>query len=388
MRRPRIVLLFAAAIHLAAVAVRASEPVAVVPFTLVDNRIFVQATIDGHGPFALMFDTGGGYLIHRDIAERLHLSVESAGEEAGTGGQMVRSGRTTIPELRLGPITVRDGSAIVIDDSDDVNVFGTFRFAGLIGRELMDRYVIRVDYQRRELTFFPRAFAYKGPGAVLECESNMSIPTITGTIDGEAARLGLDTGARTSILVYGGFIEQHHLRARYRPRFSGITGWGIGGPIRSDVVRIGSVGVAGATIKGPVARFTLMTSGLTSGDRLSALAGPDILKRFVTYFDMPHHRVILERSPAFSAPETYDRSGMWIGEDDRGFVVLDVMRGSPADVAKFSVGDHITAVDGVPVSKLLLPRVRERFRDEPDGTRIAMRIGDSTKTLVLADFLR
>jgi hypothetical protein len=301
---------------------------------------------------------------------------------------MVRSGRTTIRELRLGPITVRDSRAIVIDNSDDRNVFGTFRYAGLIGRELTDRYVIRVDYQRRELTLYPPSFAYKGGGAIVECEPNMSIPTVKGTIDGEAARFGLDTGARTAIIVYAGFIEDHHLRSRYRPRFSGITGWGIGGPIRSDVVRLGSVGLAGAAIQAPVARFTLMKSGLTSGNRLSALVGPDILKRFVAYFDMPHNSVILERSTAFSAAGTYDRSGMWIGEDDRGFVVLDVMRGSPADAAKFSVGDHITEVDGVPVSKLLLPTVRERFREQPDGTRIAMRVGDSTKTLVLADFLR
>lgn len=380
-------ILFAAALQLLALALHARDPVAVIPFTLVDNRIFVQATIDGHGPFQMMFDTGGGYLIHADTAAQLHLSVESAGEEAGTGGQTVRSGRTTIRELRIGPITVRGSQAIVIDDSDEVNVFGTFKYAGLIGRELLDRYIIRVDYQKRELTFYPATFVYEGGGVVLGCEPGMSIPTVKGTIDGTPARFGLDTGARTSIVVYGGYIEEYHLRERYRPRFSGITGWGIGGPIRSDVVRIGSVGLAGSTIKAPVARFTLMKTGLTAGNRLSALIGPDILKRFVTYFDMRNERVILERSPAFSAPETYDRSGMWVGQDDRGFVVLDVMRGSPADAAHFAPRDHITAIDGVPASKLLLPTVRERFRNDPDGARITMRVGDVTKTLVLSDFL-
>ncbi len=368
------------------------RPIAIVPFHLVDNRIFVAAFINGRGPFEMMFDTGAVGLIHAGYADRLHLAVRGESMQAGTGAELVRTGHTTIREIRIGSIVLKESRAVVMPNHDGGNVFGTFQFAGLVGRELMDQYVIRIDYRQRELAFYDQAFEYSGSGDVLTCDEGFNIPVVAGAVDGIPARLGLDTGARTSIVLYGGFIAENHLREKYQPKFSGITGWGIGGPIRTDLVPIDNVTLGSATIRHPVARFTLMKTGLTAGNRLSALIGPDILKRFIVYVDMPHHRMILEKGPLFDQPEVYDRSGMWIGQEQGAFVVLDVMPGSPASKAGFAKGDRILAVDATPASKLLLPQVRERFRTEPEGAAIVMiteRDGNrSSRRLVLRDFLQ
>lgn len=368
------------------------RPIATIPFRLVDNRIFVAASINGRGPFEMMFDTGAVGLIHSGYAERLHLAVRGESMQAGTGAELVKTGHTTVREIRIGPIVLKDSSAVVMPNHDGGNVFGTFQFAGLLGRELMDQYVIRIDYRQRELAFYDKTFEYSGGGDVLPCDDGFNIPVVAGAIDGVPARLGLDTGARTSIVLYGGFIADNRLREKYQPKFSGITGWGIGGPIRTDLVPIDNVTLGSATIRHPVARFTLMKTGLTAGNRLSALIGPDILKRFIVYVDMPRNRVILEKGPLFEQPEVYDRSGMWIGQEKNAFAVLDVMPGSPAAKAGFAKGDRILAVDDTPASKLLLPVVRERFRTEPDGAAIVMlteRDGSrASRRLILRDFLR
>jgi hypothetical protein len=304
----------------------------------------------------------------------------------------VKTGRATLRELRLGPIVMKDQRTIVMPNHDDRHVFGTFDFAGLIGRELMDAYVIRIDYRRRQLAFFDKSYNYDGNGDALTCDPNFNIPVVDGKIDGQPARLGLDTGARTSIVLYAGFIAEHHVRERYQPKYSGITGWGIGGPIRTDLARIGSVTLGHSEIASPVARFTLMKTGLTAGNTLSAIVGPGILHRFVVYLDLPRDRVILEPTSDLSKPDVYDRSGMWIGQKDSdAFVVLDVMSASPAAAAGFAVGDEIVQVGDVSARKLLLPEVRERFRTEPDGTVIFMKTHRDGKSvdrrLVLRDFL-
>lgn len=367
------------------------KPTATIPFRLVDNRIFIPVTLNGSGPFQMMFDTGGMNVIHTQYARRLGLEVKEGPIVPGTGGEMAKTGRAVLREIKVGPIVMNDQRAIVMENHDGKDVFGTFAFAGIVGRELMDAYVIRIDYQRRELAFFDKSYEYHGPGDILAADENFNIPVVAGKIDDVDARLGLDTGARTSIVLYAGFIAEQRVRERYQPKFSGITGWGIGGPIRSDLVRIGSVALGSAQIRQPVARLTLMKTGLTTGNQISALIGPDILRRFVLYVDMPRNRVIFEKSPDFTAAEVYDRSGMWIGQDGDAFVVMDVMKGTPADAAGLAVGDRIVRVDRKATAQLLLPEVRNRFRREPSGTTIVLTTERGGKRadrkLVLRDFL-
>ncbi|HJQ39177.1 MAG TPA: aspartyl protease family protein [Thermoanaerobaculia bacterium] len=367
------------------------KPVATIPFRLVDNRIFIPVRINGHGPFPMLFDTGGRNLVHTHYAQRLQLDVADAGTSSGTGGGVVKRGRTMLREVQVGPIVMKDQPAVVMEAHDAAHVFGTFEFAGLVGRELMEAYVIRIDYQRRELTFFDKSYEYRGSGEIVVTDEAFDIPVIRGRIDGAEARLGLDTGARTSIVLYAGFLAEHRIRERYQPKFSGITGWGIGGPIRTDLARIDSVTLGTAQVRRPVARFTLMTTGLTTSNAISALIGPDLLKRFILIVDAPRNRVIFEQSSAFGAAEIYDRSGMWIGQEKDAFVVLDVMKGSPADAAGLMVDDRILAIDGKIAKRLLLPDVRERFRTDPEGTVIVMmteRGGKRvTRKLVVRDFL-
>jgi len=256
----------------------------------------------------------------------------------------------------------------------------------------MDAYVIRIDYQRRELAFFDKTYEYAGAGDVLSCDANFNIPVVDARIDGEVARVGLDTGARTSVVLYAGFLAEHHVRERYQPKYSGITGWGIGGPIRTDLARIDSVTLGRSEIRNPVARFTLMKTGLTAGNTLAAIVGPGILDRFVMIVDMPWNRVILEKRGDLAKSDVYDRSGMWIGQKDANtFTVLDVIAGSPAAQAGFAAGDEIVKVGDAPAARLVLPDVRERFRTEPDGTVIVMKTRRNGKAidrrLVLRDYL-
>src|ERR1700728_4914724 len=46
-----------------------------VPFKLIDGRIFVDVRVNGEGPFAFIFDTGGNAIISSKVAGRLHLAA-------------------------------------------------------------------------------------------------------------------------------------------------------------------------------------------------------------------------------------------------------------------------------------------------------------------------
>jgi S1-C subfamily serine protease len=82
---------------------------------------------------------------------------------------------------------------------------------------------------------------------------------------------------------------------------------------------------------------------------------------------------------------------MWINGADQGFKIVDVGKGTPADVAGLRAGDVITAVDGKPVKAIHLYDLRKRLRNDAVGTTVTMTVSRDGQTrtakLTLRDLL-
>jgi C-terminal processing protease CtpA/Prc len=140
-----------------------------------------------------------------------------------------------------------------------------------------------------------------------------------------------------------------------------------------------------------VARLSTQKSGALTREDTAALVGPDVLKQFTLVVDYSRKRLIFEKNGNFGKPDVYDRTGMWMGQNDSGFEVLDVTAGGPAAAAGLAVGDTILSVDGARADRLVLPAVRLRFRTDAPGTRVRMRVLSTGKerdvTLTLRDLV-
>jgi hypothetical protein len=343
-----------------------------VPFELVDNRIIVSAWMNGVGPLRLILDTGAdeGYLTHA-AGERLHLKVVSEEEGRGTGAATLRMGRTEVREIRLGEAVFHDWPMALLMSDEPDNVFGSRAPDGVIGKPVFDRYVVRVDYQRKVLTLTPAAQYVAPAGAVVvRFDLPRQIPVIDAELDGVRGRFGVDTGARSSLLVYGPFAAEHKLKEKYGAKLEGVTGWGLGGPIRSLLARSQHFLIGGFDVQGSVVRLSTLTTGLTTSSEMAGLIGPDILERFVVTFDYSRREMLLEKSTDFARVDSYDRAGVWMGQDGQNFFAVDVIPGGPADEAGIKKGDRILEIDGVATAKLILPDVRERMRRGKPGSRV------------------
>jgi hypothetical protein len=343
------------------------------PFELIDNRIFVEIKLNGKGPFRVIFDTGGDNVMTPEVARSLGLKVRSAGQSGGTGEGLVERGQTTVDEMQIGDLSFKNQDFAVISFDDARNVFGAARVDGIIGLEVLERFVVKIDYQQGLLTFMePATFIYRGKGQALSFERPRLIPVVEGEVDGIHSRFGIDTGARTSLILYGPFIEKNNLRARYGPKVEGITGWGIGGPIRSQVTRVSQLKLGTFVMHDVVTRLSLQRSGALTSSEMAGLVGPDILKQFNLYLDYSRHQIIFEKNNNFGIRDTYDRSGMWLGQEGGYFQVLDVVANGPAAAAGLKVGDKILAIDGQSAESLLLPTVRLRLKSEPPDKRVRL----------------
>src|SRR5271155_432897 len=263
------------------------------PFDLVDNRIFIEARLNGRGPFHFLLDTSaGGITISTNVAQQLGLHVADAGDGQGVGEKTVHAGEAQIAQLQVGDLALADVDSHVMDLSDAPQVFGTKPFDGIIGLPIFERMVVKHDYVNHLLTLTaPDKFDYAGEGVIVHFDRPRQIPVVAGVLDGVAGNFGVDTGVRSSLLLYGSFCSQNNLQQKYRAHLEGVTGWGIGGPVHSLLARAHELRRGGAFVREPVLRLTAQKAGATTSAEMAGLICPDVLSQFYVTFDSPQRRI-------------------------------------------------------------------------------------------------
>ena len=344
------------------------------PFELIDNRVFVEVYLNGKGPYHFILDTGAVASTNDRVAQQLGLKVEDAGEGTGVGETKVRYGRTQIAQMTMGGLTLSNVNFDVIGGHDDSDqVFGLKPVDGIIGAPIFEQMVVKHDYVQRRLTCTPpQDFIYSGSGIELYFERPRQIPVVRAELDGITGNFGVDTGARTALLLYGPFCTENRLQEKYGAKMEGVTGWGIGGPVRSLLARARELKIGDVKVRDLVIRLSTQKAGLTTSSTMAGLIGPDVLSQFDVTFDYSRSRLIFEKNAQYGRGDSYDRLGVWMGQKGSAFNVVDVIAGGPADQAGLRVGDTILAIDGVDAAKLILPEVRESMRRRPPGSRITL----------------
>jgi predicted metalloprotease with PDZ domain len=160
-----------------------------------------------------------------------------------------------------------------------------------------------------------------------------------------------------------------------------VDGWGIGGPVRSDVVSAAEVKLGSVAVRGVITGLATQDSGTFADPAYHGNVGSKLLKRFVVTFDYSRRHMYLEpRSDLVDDTGTFDRAGMWINAATDGFEIIEVTACGPAALAGLKAGDRIVSVDGQPADGHALPALRRRLRNDPVGDMITFSIRFSGET--------
>ena len=356
-------LLALAGLALLPVAARA-QSVADVRFRLIDNRVFVPAMLNGHGPYEMLLDTGadtGG--VSLAVMEEIGARAEGRERAGGAGEGKDVVFKTHIASLRIGRAEFRGLPAIAENFAALNDVIGFQRFDGIAGQAVFRRYVVDLDFERLRLKLIePKTFrAPVGAIAIPFTYYDGFMPLVRGTIAGVRGKFIVDLGDRSSLTLFGPFWQAHQLDDKLGPGVEALTGYGVGGPIRGLVVRVPQFGFGKADAKGIVARLSLQKSGGFADPKIAGSIGTGVLKHFRTIIDYPHNRFLLV--PLKAEPDRFDRAGLWLGRHGAQFEVFDVIAGGPADIAGLRKGDIVTEIDRSKVETLDLFAMREKLRD-------------------------
>jgi hypothetical protein len=343
-----------------------------VPFRLLNNHVYVEATVNGKGPYTFIVDTGGHTLLSPRVVQEVGLESVGASATAGAGEKTATSGYARYREIAIGKARLRDqvGFALQIYEPAIEGI----QVDGMIGFEYFSRFAVRLDYGARTMTTMDFAhFAAKNAGTAVPFKFYDHLPQVTGTVDGLPALFDIDSGSRSEIDITGPFVARHRLRDKYVKGVSAITGWGVGGPSRSYVVRLRSLTLHGIKVDNVVASLSESKRGSFSDPNYDGNIGSGVLKRFAVTFDYSHQTMYLDRlSPQPVDVGRFDRSGMWINAADGAYEIKSIAADSPAAQAGLAEGDLITSLNGEPAVAEKLSDARSMLRTLPAGAEVSV----------------
>lgn len=312
-----------------------------------------------------MLDTGAdGWTVSAKIAHSLALTQGQAEQIEGVGEAPETVHLLNLRRLTVAGLTFADQPAVSEDFSSLNAVIGFEHFDGIAGKPVFDRYIVDLDFAKSRVRFWrPMDYTVASDALVIPFDLyDKTIPLVQGEIAGVKGVFVVDLGDRSSLTLFGPFWRSHHLDRVFGPGIVALTGYGVGGPVKGELVRVPDFVVGGVHVRGVIARLSLQKAGVFGTDAIAGSVGTGILKRFNVAFDYPQHRIILNPESGRDVPDLADRSGLWLGRDRRRFRVVDVIPKGPGDLAGIKKGDIITAVDGTACERLDLFSVREELK--------------------------
>lgn len=205
-----------------------------VPFELVDGRIYVQARVNGQGPFRFAIDTGASGMARADakLVSALKLPVQGSATNSD-GINTATTDTVRIDTLQLGGLARNGVEAITRDYRSHSTPQAAFD--GILAREFFADGLLVVDYPTRILTFTRKESVSPGDRNALAYQRAFRVPVSIGTLQTEG---NIDTGADIAFMVPKALYDRLH-----------------GGPLqaagRGDMAN-GKVDSWRATVPGPI----------------------------------------------------------------------------------------------------------------------------------------
>ncbi|HEY7855430.1 MAG TPA: retropepsin-like aspartic protease [Terriglobales bacterium] len=289
---------------LATLAVAAQAPVAVVPFELFHNRVYLPVRVNGQSPIAMVLDTGAAdFGLDTKVAPALGVVATSTADLVGNGEVNQKIGLARDVRFELGSAAIVEKMVALVPFAQ-LEAREGHAVPGVVGVDIFRRFVVEIDYLAKTVSLFaPGAFSYAGPGVVVPLRiSSSAIFNATVACQGHpplATRLAIDTGTYSGLLLHRPFAQDHALLhdAALQPRPD--TGFGVGGDFPVERTERCELQIASLHIADPGAMLSEAATGASANNRVDGTIGGAILCRYRVTIDYPHSRMILEnRAPA------------------------------------------------------------------------------------------
>lgn len=363
-----------------------------VPFVYRQRHIYLPVRI-GDRPEEVMFllDSGASMtVIDSTLAVERDYSLGGKISGAGAGG-MADFYMTRIPGFSIEGIAFSNQTVIAYPISTLMRRFVDIEVGGVLGYDFLSRFVTRIDYENKLISFFePDSFAPPPGATTFDAPLTHNIFSFQGLLDGAySGTFLLDTGANSSMLQKN-FVEENELADTTRMLNVYISG--AGGEESAAIYRFLSFQLGEFSIARPVFAISSSKRGIGAFEGISGIIGNDILERFTITLNYESQQIQLEKNSHFANRFFNDRAGLRLQRTRDGKITIHfIIPGSSSEKAGFMAGDEILSIDGREVSHFKnLEEVLHLFESKEGTVRNVeiLRSGKKmVRSIVLEDYI-
>ncbi|MBX9690666.1 MAG: aspartyl protease family protein [Candidatus Obscuribacterales bacterium] len=267
-----------------------------VPFEFSGNEIIIGARINGGNEAKFIVDTGASQTVI-DKATAQNLAPTTVHTFSVTAGaKAVPLSYTKLDKIQIGELSIENVSTLVTDLSSFSAAIGQ-RPAGLIGANILKRFLLGIDFQNKKLILSDPRNVNVPDKAIVVATSPVFASTglvVNGILDGKAMNFLVDTGAAFNNLPYSLASKLNMGAVLPVGQIHGLDGQKTSiGSIKLKDLKLG-----GFTIKNPVfavqpERGNSAPAGLFSASSMGILGNP-IWSMTTLNVDYRNDRLIIE----------------------------------------------------------------------------------------------
>src|SRR5580765_3960314 len=362
----------------------ANDGVARLPFEYRARHVWLKASVNGGAAENFLFDTGASVTVmdsswaaEHGLKTEGHMEASGAG--ASGGASFATLGSLRVSSAAGDGIEIQDVKVAVLDVNPAFEPLFWRRMAGVIGYDVISRFVVTVDYDDSTLVLHdPASWRYTGSERPLPMVMNGTVPAIRGTFDGSDEGLfRLDVGSSSTVDVHAPFANAKGLRGRMG-RTQTVDGVGFGGAFSSEIGRLRSMSLGPYEWDDPIVVVSNATQGAFASEEFAGNIGNRVLERFRVTLDDQRREVFLEPGKRYSDRDRLTRCGMLLTRRQGTVTVASVLANSPADHAGLREGDQLLALDGRDMAQWDLPQVSALLDDGEVGRKVPVRLRRNT----------
>src|SRR5262245_37699080 len=361
------------------------------PFDYRARHVWLKASLNGGPPEDMLFDTGASVTVidsgwAAEHGVKTQGRMQAAGAGAAGGASFATLGSLRVASADHDGIELKDVKVAVLDVNPSFEPMFWRRMAGVIGYDVISRFVVTIDYDDSVLVLHdPATWKYDGKEQPLSMVMNGTVPALTGKFDdADEGLFRLDVGSSSTVDVHAPFAKQKGLLNRMgkTTRFDGV---GFGGSFSSEVGRLRSMSLGPYEWDDPVVVVSHATEGAFASEEFAGNIGNRILERFTVTFDYERRQAYLAPGKHYGDRDHLTRAGVLMTKRDGRVSVESVLANSPAENAGMRPGDEVLAVDDRDIARWDLPEISALFDEGEPGRKVAVRVrrGGSEKQLRL-----
>ena len=284
-----------------------NNPIDKIPFELKkDNRIYFKCKVNETDSLSFLFDTGAnGTVINSYIlGKKIKLNLDKEKDNSGAHG-VHKVKISSNNSIQFGSLKKEHLDLLTID-------YGAAQFDGVFGTNLIDKYIVEIDYGKKELRFYdPKNYVHPNKNTTyrkfkMGTTNNGGLYTIKAKIilNGKKHKgnFVLDTGADGAMTLSQPFVVEYSVNKKLSTVAKATSRGSEGVEVESPIAILPELQLSNLHFYNiPSILYTSNKGEFIKTDR-SGSFGNNFLKRFNVIFDIPHMQVFLSPNNLLHLP--------------------------------------------------------------------------------------